>query len=115
MALSKAISTPTKKKKNSKSREVRKSKSSKSKENASTTNSLATYISKRKKKSKKKALVVDDGCTGGLKLLKRYTVTMTSLTKARVLKDLIEVKLDQHEDPLEANGSNLQSRCFGEN
>ncbi|KAL6144936.1 hypothetical protein ACLB2K_055626 [Fragaria x ananassa] len=109
MVRSEVVSTPTKKKKKSKSLEVRKSKCSKSKEKSSATNSSATGISKRKKKSNKKAAVVDDGCTGGLKLLKRHTVTMASLTKAQVLKDPLEVELDQHGDPLEANGSNLQS------
>ncbi|KAL6223405.1 hypothetical protein ACLB2K_006792 [Fragaria x ananassa] len=109
MVRSEAVSTPTKKKKKSKSLEVRKSKCSKSKEKSSATNSSATGISKRKKKSNKKAAVVDDGCTGGLKLLKGHTVTMASLTKAQVLKDPLEVELDQHGDPLEANGSNLQS------
>lgn len=104
MAHSKSASTPTKK--NSKMLKVRKSKSSKSSKVSTSKTSEAT-ISKRKSKGKGKA--VDEGCTGGLKLLTRNPVTMPRMTTRRILKKRLTVEFDKNGTPIGKNGDALQS------
>lgn len=104
MAHSKSTSTPTKKA--SKTLKVRKSKSSKATKVSTSKTSDAT-VSKRKSSGKGK--VVDEGCTGGLKLLKRNSVTMPRMTTCRILKKRLTVEFDKDGTPIGKNGDALQS------
>jgi hypothetical protein len=104
MAHSKSTSTPTKK--TSKTLKVRKSKSSKATKVSTSKTSDAT-VSKRKSSGKGK--VVDEGCTGGLKLLKRNPVTMPRMTTGRILKKRLTVEFDKDGTPIGKNGDALQS------
>lgn len=103
MAHSKSASTPTKK--TSKMLKVRK-KSLKA-EKVSTSKTSDATVSKRKRNGKRKE--VDDGCTGGLKLLKRHPVTMPQMTTLRILKKKLKVEFDKNGTPIGKNGEALQS------
>ncbi|PRQ42883.1 hypothetical protein RchiOBHm_Chr3g0462471 [Rosa chinensis] len=101
MAHSKAVSTPTKN--TTKSLKVRKSKSSKSKKVCTS----AASVSKGKNRGKK--IEEDEGSTGGLKLLKRHPVTMSKMTKGRVLKKRLRVQFDRNGSPVGKNAEKMQS------
>lgn len=104
MAHSKSASTPTKK--TSKTLKVRKKKASKA-EHVSTSKASDATVSKRKRNGKGKE--VDEGCTGGLKLLKRHPVTMPQMTTLRILKRKLKVEFDKNGTPVGDNGEALQS------
>ncbi|KAK9904521.1 hypothetical protein M0R45_000604 [Rubus argutus] len=75
-----------------------------SKSTSTPTKKTSKMLKVRKSKSSR-----DEGCTGGLKLLKRNPVTMPRMTTSRILKKRLTVEFDKDGTPIGKNGDALQS------